>query len=150
MSWLLDTNVISELRKPSPDPNCEAWLGANTDNCFVSTITLAELRWGIERLPEGKRKSAMEKHFEFLMEDYRGRFCEFDGPTAFEWGRYAAELETAYGQDWWKHFDFRDTQIAAIARQYGLAVATRNGKHFPFCSCLDPFDPRNLPNSSPS
>lgn len=60
-------------------------------------------------------------------------------PAAAEWGRYAAELESASGPDWWKHYDFRDTQIAAIAREYGLTVATRNAKHFPFVSTENPF-----------
>jgi toxin FitB len=144
MSWLLDTNIVSELRKPSPNSICEAWLVANADGCFISTVTLAEIRWGIERLPHSRRKSEMERDFKFLMEDYQGRFCEFDGPAAFEWGRYAAELEARYGKDWWKQFDFRDTQIAAIAREYGLTVVTHNSKHFPFCQYLDPFDPKNL------
>jgi predicted nucleic acid-binding protein len=144
MSWLLDSNIVSELRKPSPNPACEAWLVANAEGCFISTVTLAEIRWGIERLPHSRRKSEMERDFKFLMEDYQGRFCEFDGPAAFEWGRYAAELEAHYGEDWWKHFDFRDTQIAAIAREYGLTVVTHNSKHFPFCQSLDPFDPKNL------
>jgi predicted nucleic acid-binding protein len=45
-----------------------------------------------------------------------------------------------HGSDWWKQFDFRDTQIAAIGREYGLTVATRNVKHFPFCQTENPFE----------
>jgi predicted nucleic acid-binding protein len=136
--YLLDTNIISEVTKPAPDLGCEAWLEAHKEDCFLCSVTISELRYGIERLPEGKRKAECERDYQFMVEDYRGRFYEFDGPAAFEWGRYAAELEAEHS-DWWKHFDLRDTQIAAIAREYGLTIATRNGKHFPFCQTENPF-----------
>jgi toxin FitB len=106
----------------------------------LCVITLAEIRYGIERLPNGKRRAAAESAFQFLTEDYAGHFLDFDGPSAAEWGRYAAELEGAHGLGWWKHFDLRDTQIGAIAREYGLTVATRNVKHFPFCATENPFE----------
>ncbi len=144
MTFLLDTNVLSELSKDPPDAVCEAWLEAYQAECSLASVTLAELRYGIERLAEGKKKSRMERDFNNMVEDYRTRFFEFDGPAAFEWGRYAAELEAHYGSDWWKQFDLRDTQIAAIAREYGLTVVTRNTKHFPFCAQVDPFDAKNL------
>jgi len=144
MSWLLDTNTVSELRKPEPDAHCEAWLRAHAADSYIATITVGEIRWGIERMPEGKRRSELEKWFGFMMEDYSDRFYNFDGPSAFEWGRFAAELEAAHGSNWWRQFDFRDTQIGAIAREYGLTVATHNARHFPFCRTLDPFDPKNL------
>lgn len=137
MTWLLDTNIVSELTKPAPDPVCVIWLEARAADCAISSITLAELRWGIERLPDGKRKADRERDYAFLLEDYQGRFFDFDGPAAAEWGRYPAELEAGFGSDWWKHYDFRDTQIAAIAREYGLTVVTRNVKHFPFCPNIE-------------
>jgi toxin FitB len=142
LTYLLETNVVAEVSKPAPDPRCLAWLAAKRGKCALSAITLAEIRYGIERLPEGKRKSTIEQAYEFMLEDYGGLILDFDGPSATEWGRYAAELEAARGADWWKHFDLRDTQIAAIAREYGLTVATRNGKHFPFCDTENPFQPR--------
>jgi len=141
MTWLLDTNVVSEVGKPEPDPTLMAWLEAHAEDCSLSVVTLAELRWGIERLAEGRRKAERERDFAFMVEDYRGRFFDFDAPAAFEWGRYAAELEAEYGADWWKQFDQRDTMIAAIAREYGLTVVTRNERHFPFCKTVNPFLP---------
>jgi len=139
ITFLLDTNIVSELTKPAPDAKCLAWLTANSAQCAISTISLAELRYGLERITEGKRKAAMERDYAFMLEDYQGRFFEFDGPAATEWGRYAAELEADAGADWWKHYDFRDTQIAAIAREYGLTLVTRNVRHFKFVTTTDPF-----------
>ena len=139
MTFLLDTNIVSEASKTKPDEKVVAWLLANRGQCALSAITLAEMLHGIERLPHGRRKSALETQFNFLVEDYAERFYEFDGAAAYEWGRYAAELEAEHGADWWKHFDFRDTQIAAIAREYGLTIATRNTARFPFCEVVNPF-----------
>jgi predicted nucleic acid-binding protein len=140
MTFLLDTNVVSELTREHPDPNCLAWLEARRGQCAISTVLLAELRYGIERRPDGKEKSRLEKCYRFLTEDYRGRIWDFDLGAAGEWGRYAAELYGHYGADWWKTFDQRDTMQAAIARQNGLVVATRNKRHFPFIETIDPFD----------
>jgi predicted nucleic acid-binding protein len=139
MTFLLDTNIISETKKPQPDIKVVNWLKLQRGECALSSVTLAEMRYGIERLPNGKRKSALEKKLQFLVEDYAEMLYEFDGAAAYEWGRYAAELEAAHGLDWWKRFDFRDTQIAAIAREYGLTIATRKTTHFPFCSIVNPF-----------
>jgi toxin FitB len=85
MSWLLDTNIVSELRKPKPDPLCIAWVEANEAECFLSVITLAELRYGIERLPYSKRRSFLQRHYEFMLEDYRGRVHDLNGPAVHEW-----------------------------------------------------------------
>jgi toxin FitB len=137
--WLLDTNIVSELSKDRPNAACVGWLRAHRGQCFVSSITVAELAFGIERLVEGRRKTELAREFAFFQADYEGRFFDFDGNAAQEWGRYAAELEAEYGADWWKHYDLRDTQIAAIAREYGLAIVTRNEKHFPFCEVANPF-----------
>jgi hypothetical protein len=137
--WLLDTNIVAELVKEKPDKACLDWLRVKRGLCYISAVTAAELSFGIERLAEGRRKTELAREFAFLQEDYAGRFFDFDGPAAVEWGRYAAELEADFGADWWKTFDLRDTQIAAIAREYGLVVVTRNVKHFPFCEVVNPF-----------
>jgi len=131
---------VAEATKPNPDPNCQAWLDERIGQCALSAITVAEMRWGIERLTDGKKKTKLERAFQLLTEDYRGRFYEFDGPAAYEWGRYAAELEAQYGTNWFEQCDFRDTQIAAIARENGLTIVTRNAKHFPFCQTENPFE----------
>jgi predicted nucleic acid-binding protein len=137
--WLLDTNIVSELSKDQPDPNCLKWLGEHRGQCFISAITVAEIAFGIERLVDGRRKTELAREFAFLLEDYDGRFFDFDGNAGREWGRYAAELEADYGAGWFEQCDLRDTQIAAIAREYELTIATRNTKHFPFCDVVNPF-----------
>ena len=139
MTFLLDTNTVSELTKPAPDAHCVAWMQENAKDCALSSVTLGEMSFGVERLPEGKRRAALARAFAFLCEDYSERFYSFDGPAAVELGRYTAELEKQFGADWWKTFDYRDTQIAAIAREYGLTVATRNEKHFPGCKTVNPW-----------
>lgn len=116
-----------------------AWLEANEGKCGLSAVTISELRYGVERMAAGKNKKQRARDFDFMLHDYKGRFFDFDGPAAVEWGRYAAELEAQFGADWWKTFDVRDTQIAAIAREYGLTVVTRNEKHFPLCDLVNPF-----------
>ena len=55
-------------------------------------------------------------------------------------GPVCRRVEADRGEGWWKHFDVRDTQIAAIAREYGLTIATRNVRHFPFCQTENPFE----------
>ena len=131
MNWLLDTNIVSELTKKNPDAALLAWLKEHRGQSYLSTITLSELRYGVERLADGRRKAELEREFSFLLEDYQGRFFDVDGNVASEWGRYAAELEAHYGKGWHERFDYRDTLLAATAREYGLGLATRNVKHFP-------------------
>jgi toxin FitB len=139
VSFLLDTNVVSETAKPQPAGQVVQWLKAHRGVCALASVTVAEMRYGIERLPESKRKAMLETKFKFLAEQYADQLYEFDGPAASEWGRYAAQLEAEYGVEWWKRFDLRDTMIAAIAREYGLIIATRNTNHFPFCQTVNPF-----------
>jgi predicted nucleic acid-binding protein len=141
MNWLLDTNVVSELTRETPSAAVLAWLQARRGGCYLSTITLAELRYGVERLTDSRRKRELHQEFQFLLEDYQGRFFDLDGNVAAEWGRYAAELEKHYGKGWYEQFDYRDTMLAATAREYGLGLATRNTKHFPFCPIVEnPFE----------
>ena len=137
MNWLLDTNIVSELSREKPDGALLAWLDTHRGECFLSTVTLSELRYGIERLPDSKRRAQLDQEFRFLLEDYQGRFFDVDGNVATEWGRYAAELEANYGKGWFEQFDYRDTMLAATAREYGLGLATRNVKHFPFCPVVE-------------
>ena len=139
MKYLLDSNIVSEPAKPKPDPAVIAWIDAQESECAVSTITLAELRHGIERLPEGKRRRQLEREFAFLRQDLGGRVLAFDEAEASEWGRYAANLERELGRDAQRKIGIKDSQIAATALAHRLTVVTRNTDHFPGVDTFNPF-----------
>jgi len=139
MIYVLDTNVVSEAMKAVSDRRCETWLETNIESCCLTTITLSELRYGVERLPEGKRKRDLDRKLEFLRQDFSERILEFDEVAAIEYGRYVAEFETKRGFAAVAAADIRDLQIAAIARANGWIVATRNTRHFPCVDSVNPF-----------
>jgi toxin FitB len=139
MRYVLDTNIISEITKAKPDSNCLEWLEQHAVDCCLTTVTLAEMRFGIERLPEGKRRRALERKYDFLREDFAEWILDFDEAAATEFGRYAAEYEATRGAKGLEQADIRDLQIASIARSVGWTIATRNVSHFPFCALINPF-----------
>jgi len=98
----------------------------------ISTLTLAEIRRGIELRSPGKVKRQLERIYGFILEDYREAIFAFDESAAMEWGRLMAEA-----CDHLVPYD--DSLIAAIARSCGLAVVTRNLRHFPGCATVDPW-----------
>ncbi len=140
MKYLLDSNIVSEPTKSKADPTVVAWLDAHELECAVSTITLAELRYGIERLPEGKRRRQLERDFAFFRQDLGNRVLPFDEVEGAEWGRYAAKLEQEPGRDAQRKVRIKDSQIAATARAHRLTVVTRNMDHFPGVETLNPFE----------
>jgi len=139
MIWLLDTNVVSELWKPRPNPGAEAWLDENKDDCALSEITFGELFYGVHRLPFGKRRSELLRHISFLREDYRDVILPFGPAESEAWGEYAAEIIAERGKKFWTGRTTRDSAIAAIARAWSLIVVTRDVSHFPFVETLNPF-----------
>jgi hypothetical protein len=138
VNYLLDTNIISERSKPGPEESCLAWLDAHQPDCYISTITLAKLGYGVERLPEGKRKRTLARKLEFLREDYRENVLAFDENAAAEWSRHLARLEQQLGAGSLDQLDYPDTQIAAIALVHGLTVVTNNQKDFPAVDTVNP------------
>ena len=140
MRYVLDTNIVSEASKPRPDSRCVAWLSSHTADCCLTTITLAEMRYGIGRLPDGKRRRVLARRYDFIWQDFREWILDFDEAAASEFGRYVAEYEAARGAHAIEEADIRDLQIAAIARSQGWTVATHNSRHFPFVETVNPFD----------
>lgn len=127
MSFLLDTNVISELIKPSPDETVVGWLDeTDEDRLFLSAVTLAEVFRGIERLPHGRRRRSLD---EWLRDDmlvrFEGRLLPIDLAVAEAWGQVTAQCEVAG-----RPIGILDAFIAATARVHGLQLATRNVKDF--------------------
>lgn len=137
MSFLVDTNVFSELAKPKPDPQAAAWLRENEPNLYVSTITIGELRRGVERLPDGVRKSKLRHWLISICECMKGRVLGFNTSTAHVWGQMKTQWDSAGVV-----VPTLDSQIAAIAKKHGLTVVTRNTSDYSRTGVkvMNPFD----------
>lgn len=127
---ILDTNVISELMREEPDQKVFRWVELQSiESLGVSVITLAEIGWGLKRLPKGRRRERLESRFsEFVSKGFRGRVYSFDESAASRYGELAARREAAG-----LHVDAVDMMIAAIAKEAGAAVVTRNTGDFEAC-----------------
>lgn len=123
MSFLLDTNVVSELAKARPNSRVTAWLASvpSTD-LFLSVITLGEIRKGIEKKRAASPRDAvrLEAWLTTLVLEYRSRVLPFDLDTADQWGRVMALNPTV---------PVEDSQLVATALQHRLTFATRNVRH---------------------
>ena len=123
---LLDTNVVSEPLKPSPDPAVVQWLNAQaTENLYLPAIVAAELYYGWSILPDGRRKRVSGDLVDRVVSQFEGRVIPFDLAAAVEYGRLMAAARSAG-----VGLPILDGQIAAIARAQGADLATRNVKHF--------------------
>ena len=127
MSFLLDTNVVSEWTKPRPNPGVIEWLArVDEDTVFLSVVTFAELRHGIERLPAGARRRRLD---EWLRSElplrFEGRIALVDGAVADEWGRLVARHEAGG-----RSIQAMDALIAATAQVHNLTLVTRNESDF--------------------
>jgi toxin FitB len=127
---LLDTNVVSELMRPKPDPAVVAWFDTRVGlPLYISTITEAELWSGVDRMPAGKRRLVLQSLItDMLDEDFAGRILAFDRAAARLYGHISARRA-----DLGKPVSTADGQIAAIAKANGLKIATRNIKDFADC-----------------
>jgi toxin FitB len=127
MSFLLDTNVVSESTKPHPNPGVVAWLaGVEEDSVFLSVITLTELRYGVERLAQGRRRKRLDR---WLRQDlpvrFEGRILSVDAVVADACGKLVARTESVG-----RPIEARDAFIAATAQVHHLTLVTRNASHF--------------------
>jgi predicted nucleic acid-binding protein len=120
---ILDTNVISELSRHVPDPGVLAWLDSlEISEVATTAVTAAELRYGVVRLPEGHRKRGLTVMLRgVLTEDFYGRILPFDERAS---ARYA-EIVTGR-EKIGRPIGVADAQIAAICRDLGATLATRN------------------------
>ncbi len=127
MTFLLDTNVVSEWAKPQPDPGVMRWLyEADEDRLFLSVITLAELRFGVERLPPGARRNRLDAWIrEELAGRFEGRILAVDETVAEMWGQVLASSE-AQG----RRMNLMDCFLAATAKVHRLKLVTRNSEDF--------------------
>jgi toxin FitB len=124
--YLVDTDVLSETRKPLPHEAVIAWLRDHEAALYTSAIVIGEIAWGIERLMNGKKRQGLVGwlHDEVIPK-MEGRILRFDTRVALEWGVLQAKLD-ALGQ----RMPWRDSVIAATARRHDLTVVTRNVKDY--------------------
>jgi len=127
MNFLLDTNVVSEWTKPRPDPGVVTWLGdTDEDRIFISVVTLAELRHGIERLSPGARRDRLDAWLtEEVPSRFEDRLLDVDAETANMWGRVMAR-----GQAAGRPPSAMDAFIAAVVLRHGMFLVTRNVSDF--------------------
>jgi predicted nucleic acid-binding protein len=127
VSFLLDTNVVSEWTKPRPNAGLLEWLAQVEENdVFLSVVTFAELRRGIERLPAGARRGRLDEWLRGeLPWRFEARIVGVDGAVADEWGRLVARRE-ARGRT----IHALDALIAATAQVHNLTLVTRNTADF--------------------
>lgn len=139
MNYILDTNVISELVAPQPDANVTRWIGSiDPQTVYLSVITVGELKKGIEKLSDSRRKTILE---DWLVNDLLVRFQDqllpIDSPTMLAWGSLVARME-AIG----KPMPAIDSLIAATTLHKGYTLSTRNVGEFEHAgiSLLNPWE----------
>ena len=127
MMLVLDTNVISELMKVEPDPQVIAWLDSqSTGSVWTTSVSVFEISFGLNSLPDGKRKKALQDAFEaMLAEELEHHILDFDHAAANRAGEISARLH-GLGRP----VEVRDVQIAGIVSVRHAILATRNFKHF--------------------
>lgn len=123
---VLDTNVVSEAMKPEPHPAVRAWLNNQAaETLYLSSVTLAELLFGIAALPAGKRKDLLGQALDGLMGLFRDRLLPFDVDAARRYAELAVTAKTGG-----RGFPTPDGYIAAIAASRGFIVASRDTAPF--------------------
>jgi toxin FitB len=137
VGFLLDTNVLSEVRRKRPDPNVQAWLAAAPEaELYVSVLVVGEIRQGIERLPRRDRSQALvfETWLSALVRGYADRIIPVTAEVAEEWGRMNVP----------DPLPVIDGLMAATAKLRGWTFVTRNVADLAGCGVrlLNPFEPQ--------
>ena len=133
MNFLLDTNAVSEWVKQRPNQGLIRWMeSADEDRLFLSVISLAELRYGVERMAAGARRSRLEQWLrDELPLRFEGRILAIDASIAEAWGRIVSRSE-AVGRP----IGAMDAFLSATSEIYRLTLVTRNVSHFPLVKAV--------------
>lgn len=126
MSFLLDTNVISELTKPAPAPEVVIWLESQKEaDLYLSAVTIGEVAFGLERLPAGAKRVRLQRNLDKLKRRYADRVIAFDLAASEAWAtlRRAAERRKLTMPP-------IDAMLAATAQVHGWTLVTRNTRDF--------------------
>lgn len=137
MSYLLDTNVLSELRRKRPDARVVDWVESHSvSTLYLSVLTIGEIRRGVESLPAGRRRSTLLDWLEVdLPAFFGGRLLAVDVAVADRWGALLAKSA--------RPLPAIDSLMAATALHHGLTMATRNVRDFDLqgLDVIDPWQP---------
>ncbi len=127
MNYLLDTNVLSEVQRPRPDPHVLAWLDqVDEDRVFLSVASVGEIARGVAQLEDGRRKSALQLWLDIdLGARFGNRLLALDRETALIWGGLMAGARRAG-----RGLSVMDAWIAAAALRHELVLVTRNTRDF--------------------
>jgi toxin FitB len=133
VNFLLDTNVVSEWVKPRPNPGLIGWTeSADEDRIFLSVVSLAELRYGAERMAPGRRRGRLEQWLQHeLPLRFEGRILPVDANVAEAWGRTVSRSEAAG-----RPIGAMDALLAATAETHQLTLVTRNVSDFPLLKAV--------------
>src|ERR1700689_798696 len=125
--FLLDTNCISELVRPKPEPRVVEWMDAADETMLnLSVLTVGEIRKGLAGLPQGRRRTNLETWLQVeLQARFAGRILPIDAAIADRWGLIAAETKRKG-----KAFSVIDGLLAATALHHNLTVVSRNASDF--------------------
>ena len=135
MNWLLDADVLSQPAKKTGNPRVVAWLEAEQDHCYTSSIVIAQVAYWV-RTKEGRRRDALQAWLTRLTDAMHGRVLGFNVAVAHVWAEHQHQLGAA-GQ----RMPVEDSYIAAIAIRHNLVIATGNEKDFtrPGLKVFNPF-----------
>ena len=124
---VLDTNVISELFRPLPNPRVVAWLESLSGEVAITAITAAEMLLGVRRLPDGRRKTELAEGIDAVLNQYRqlNAVLPFDSAAASHYAELVANRKASGSP-----ISMADAEIAAICRTHLATCATRNVKDF--------------------
>jgi predicted nucleic acid-binding protein len=133
MNFLLDTNAISEWVKPRPNPGLIGWMElADEDRIFISVISLAELRYGVERMAAGNRRHRLERWLEHeLPLRFESRILVVNTDVAEAWGSTVSRSEAAG-----RPIGAMDAFLAATAVTHEMTLVTRNVSDFPLLKAV--------------
>ncbi|MFY9704242.1 MAG: type II toxin-antitoxin system VapC family toxin [Terriglobales bacterium] len=133
VGFLLDTNAVSEWVKPRPNPGVIDWMEmADEDRIFISVISLAELRYGVERMAADRRRSQLERWLQDeLPLRFESRVLPVDNTVAEAWGRTVSRAEAAG-----RPIGAMDAFLAATAETHQLTLVTRNVSDFPLLKAV--------------
>lgn len=134
MTYLIDTNVLSEFQKKSPDQGVIRWLSARPPvTLFLSVLTIGEIRKGVEKVTDTERRLKLLDWLEVeLPAFFAGRIVAVDAAVADRWGRLMGQAN--------RPLPAIDSLLAATALEHGFSLVTRNTKHFSGFG-LDVIDP---------